>query len=53
VARIQLPDGRIEERELRAGVRNRISVEVQQGVQEGERIVIAEKPGRRGLRFQL
>ncbi|EOA03414.1 RND family efflux transporter mfp subunit [Herbaspirillum frisingense GSF30] len=54
LARIRLPDGRIEERELRAGVRNRISVEVQQGVQEGEQIVIAEKPGRRGLpRFQL
>ncbi|MDR6582249.1 efflux RND transporter periplasmic adaptor subunit [Herbaspirillum sp. BH-1] len=54
LARIRLPDGRIEERELRAGVRNRISVEVQQGVQAGEQIVIAEKPGRRGLpRFQL
>lgn len=41
VARVLRPDGRIEERQLHIGVRNRLSAQVLKGVQAGERIVTA------------
>ncbi|WP_445286645.1 efflux RND transporter periplasmic adaptor subunit [Variovorax atrisoli] len=40
-ARVLRPDGKVEERQLHIGVRNRFSAQVLKGVQAGERIVTA------------
>lgn len=41
-ARVLRPDGKVEARQLRIGVRNRLSAQVLEGAQAGERIVIAK-----------
>ncbi|MBP0597154.1 efflux RND transporter periplasmic adaptor subunit [Herbaspirillum sp. LeCh32-8] len=53
-ARVLDADGRIQERRVRAGVRNRVSAEVLEGLAEGERIVTGEQRHEGALkRFQL
>ena len=39
---VQAPDGRIERRQVTVGLDNRSQVEVRDGLQEGERVVIGE-----------
>ncbi|MFM9926622.1 efflux RND transporter periplasmic adaptor subunit [Variovorax sp. H27-G14] len=41
IARVLRPDGKVEPRQLRVGVRNRLSAQVLDGMQPGERIVTA------------
>ncbi|MGJ7501652.1 efflux RND transporter periplasmic adaptor subunit [Variovorax sp. ZT5P49] len=42
-ARVLRPDGKVEVRQLRVGVRNRLAAQVLEGAQAGDRIVIAAK----------
>lgn len=53
-ARVMGIDGKVGEREVTVGVRNRLSAEVLQGLKEGELLVTGEKPAGNGpSRFQL
>ena len=49
-ARVRLPGGTIERREVVAGVRNRHQVEVRTGLAEGEALVLAERRRDGGVR---
>ncbi|SOD26470.1 membrane fusion protein, macrolide-specific efflux system [Variovorax sp. YR752] len=42
-ARVLRPDGKVEVRQLRVGVRNRLAAQVLEGAQAGDRIVIAAR----------
>lgn len=53
-ARVLRADGQPEPRELRIGVRDRLTAEVLEGLAEGERLVTAERPAGGGVRrFQF
>lgn len=53
-ARVMGNDGKVDEREVTVGVRNRLSAEVLQGLKEGELLVTGEQPAGNGPgRFQL
>ncbi len=49
--RVLLADGRVEPRAVRIGMKSRHQAEVLEGVAEGERVVIGERPAERGMRW--
>jgi macrolide-specific efflux system membrane fusion protein len=52
-ARVMDQDGKVQEREVRLGVRNRLSGEVLEGLREGELLVTGEQVAEGVSRFQL
>jgi macrolide-specific efflux system membrane fusion protein len=52
-ARVMDSDGKVQEREVRLGVRNRLSGEVLEGLREGELLVTGEQVAEGVSRFQL
>lgn len=44
VAQVVGPDGRVEERKVTVGVTNRVSAEVVSGIEQGEHVVIGNRP---------
>ena len=53
IARVIDQDGKVQEREVRLGVRNRLSGEVLEGLAEGELLVTGEQVAEGVSRFQL
>ena len=53
IARVIDQDGKVQEREVRLGVRNRLSGEVLEGLREGELLVTGEQVAEGVSRFQL
>ena len=52
-ARVMAPDGAVQTREVRVGVRNRLAAEVLDGLREGELLVTGEQVTEGASRFQL
>lgn len=53
VARVMAQDGSVQTRDVKVGVRNRLSAEVLEGLREGELLVTGEQVAEGVSRFQL